>query len=558
MADPLRNVMPVIPRWLREQMLVEDAMRFAPRPSVDDVVRRMKLQRPTSTEDFLRQFAYEAGRDERIATRATDSALTQDVNVFGAPVTTIERGRYLGERNLPGIENLSPEDQIALAQALDKGAMLRSMTGSSPAPSMVGQQGRMRVVPANRADDVTGAGLPFIGSTDLGMGSALALLQNKRDYRRLLGMNADLPNPPAFDRNLRGEVVPSETARALGDDVADLASTIRQDRIDSKVMQIDELQRAALQEEMARSADEVGRMEARAREYGALPPETLSEMDAANRRHQSMMSGQSERLSGNPTFNWARQMGGNMDPVVPSPLYPRRPPVEPVADGETFGDYQWRTQGKDLLKAMALGHVASYPAMYLAYRYTQDQWPFGGKEPGASKPAFPEQGPAIHHGADGEKEDDAFLAVADSLPPIQVDLPDVPVIRTPETPVGIPEKDPMAIDMPGDDAALAAESNPLPPSPDLDALLAASGLINPGTSPEMAARRRAVWQKMRPEDDLNALMREAGLGGYEGDLSLVDRDYLRRRGSAFSPDSLNYRLEQEYRRRGGNPYGVAR
>lgn len=476
MADPLRNVMPIIPRWLREQMLVEDAMRFAPRPSVDDVVRRMELQRPTSTEDFLRQLAYEAGRDERIATRATDSALTQDVNVFGAPVTTIERGRYLGERNLPGIENLSPEDQIALARALDKGAMLRSMTGSSPAPSMAGQQGRMRVVPANRADDVTGAGLPFIGSTDLGMGSALALLQNKRDYRRLMGMNADLPNPPAFDRNLRGEVVPSETARALGDDVADLASTIRQDRIDSKVMQIGELQRAALQEEMARSADEVGRMEARAREYGGLPPETLSEMDAANRSHRSMMSGQSERLSGNPTYNWARQMGGNMDPVVESPLYPRRPPMEPIGEGETAAEYQWRTQGKDLLKGMALGHVLSYPAMYAAYRYTQGQWPFGGKESGATKPAFPEQGPAIHHGAEGSKEDDAFLAVADSLPPIPVDLPDVPVIRTPETPVGIPESDPMAIDMPGDDAALAAESSPPPTIADLDAELRAKGL----------------------------------------------------------------------------------
>ena len=550
MADPLRNI---IPRWLREQMLVEDAMRFAPRPSVDDVVRRMKLQRPTSTEDFLRQLAYEAGRDERIATRATDSALTQDVNAFGAPVTTIERGRYLGERNLPGIENLSPEDQVALAQALDKGAMLRSMTGSSPAPLMTGQQGRMRVVPANRADDVTGAGLPFIGSTDLSMGNALALLQNKRDYRRLMGMNADLPNPPAFDRNLRGEVVPSETAIALGGDVADLASAIRQDRIDSKVMQIRELQQAALQEEMARSADEVGRMEARAREYGGLPPETLSEMDAANRRYQHMMRGHSER-GGDPRYNWARQMGGNMDPVVESPLYPRRPQVDPIAEGETAAEYQWRTQGKDLLKGMAIGHVLSYPAMYAAYRYTQGQWPFGGKDSVATKPAFQEQGPAIHHGADGNKEDDAFLAVADSLPPVAVDLPEMPVIRTPETPVGIPERDPMAIDMPGDDAALAAESTPLPPSPDLDALLAESGLINPGTSPEMAARRRAVWQKMKAGDDLNALMREAGLGGYEGDLSLVDRDYLRRRGSAFSPDSLNYRLEQEYRRRGGNPY----
>lgn len=551
MADPLRSV---IPAWLRNQILVEDALRFAPRPSVDEVVARMGLPRPRTTEDFLRQLANEARLGEGLAIRATDDALTQDANVFGLPVKTIEQGRSLGERNLPGIEDLSPEDQIALAQALDKGAMLRAMTGRSSDPTMSRSAGRIRIEPANRADQLTGRGTPFGLTDDLDMGGAMALLQNKRDFRRLTGLNPDLPNPPAFTRNLRGETVPSETAQTLGDDVADLAATIRQDQIDSKVMQIDELQKAALQEEMARSADEVGRMEARAREYGGLPPETLSEMDAANRRHLATMSGQSERLSGNPTYNWARQMGGNMDPVVESPLYPKRPTAQPISEGETAAEYQWRTQGKDLLKGMAIGHVLSYPAMYAAYRYTQDQWPFGGKEPGASKPAFPEQGPAIHHGTDGEKEDDAFLAVADSLPPVAVDLPEMPVIRTQETQVGIPEDDSLAIDAPGDDAALAAESTPIPSAPDLDALLAASGLINPGTSPEMAARRRAVWQKMRPEDDLNALMREAGLGGYEGDLSLVDRDYLRRRGSAFSPDSLNYRLEQEYLRRGGNPY----
>lgn len=577
MASPIQRItrsVPQMPSWLRQQMLADEAMQFAPRPSVDEIVARMGLpgdvedflgRRPApTTEDALRQLAREAGLAERVATRATDEAMTQDVNIFGAPVKTIEQGRALGERNLPGIENLSPEDQLALAQALDKGAMLRSMTATSPPVSFSHRQQPsglplVRTQYGNRAQSVTGEGVPFLPSGDLSMGQALALLGNKRQMRQAFGFAEDLPNPPALRPNALGELVPSATAEALGGDVADLVRTIRQDQIYSKLAQLDEAQSAQLMEDMSRSADEVAAMEARAREYGGLPPETVREMDRSNRSHMSTMAGRTERLTGNPPDNWARQMGGNMDTVVGSPLYPPSQKYLP-SSYDTYADYFWETQGKPMMKGFGLGHVLSYPLIYAAYQMMKPDEPTTLQSP-ASAPddAANWQAERERAVAESQKEYEAEQTrkFMDSLPDTPIAFDQEPVVRTPETPVGLPSEDAMAIDSMGDDAALAAESTPIPDAPDLDALLAESGLITQGTSPEMAARRRDVWQRMKAQDDLNTLMREAGLGGYEGDLTKVDRDYLRRSGSVFSPDSLNYRLEQEYRRRGGNPYGVS-
>ena len=472
-----------IPKWLRDQILTEDALRFAPRPSVNDVVARMNLPRPQSTEDFLRMLRNEAQLGERLAVRATDDAMTQGENIFGLPVKTIEQGRSLGERNLPGIDSLSPEDQIALAQALDKGAMLRSMTGTSPAPELRRTRHGLRLQPANRADAFTGAGSPFGMVDDLSMGNALALLQNKRDLQGLVGRSiGDLPNPPALRATVGRGLAPSGTAEALGDDVADLVGAIRRDRIDSMVMQLDEMRRAELQADMARSADEVAAMEARAMEYGGLPPETLAQMDRSNRSYKSLMSGQTERLTGDPRSNWARQAGGNMDPVVGSPLYP---PSQRhlVREGETASDHFWRTQGKDLVKGFTLGHLATYPAMYAAYRMMQP-----------SDPVSAPSEPARQLGDVAQGEDEAFLlaernkAIAESQKAYDAEqtrafldaLPDVPIAwdgepTMPKDEVGVAD-DAIALAESGNAADLAAEQSPPPTIADLDEELRKLGL----------------------------------------------------------------------------------
>lgn len=555
MGSPIPRSIPQMPSWLRQQLINEDAMRFAPRPSMDEIVARMDLpgdvedflgRRPVpSVEDALRQLASEAGLAERMATRATDEALTPDVNVFGAPVKTIEQGRALGERNLPGIENLSPENQIALGEALNKGAMLRAMTATSPGVSVKFRQqpsGLPRILTeyGDRAQSVTGAGLPFFPSSDLSMGQALALLGNKRQMRRTFGFAEDLPNPPAFEPNLKGELIPSDTAEALGSDVADLVRTIRKDQIDSKLMQLDEAQSAQLMEDMSRSADEVAAMEARAREYGGLPPETLAQMDKSNRSHMATRNRQSENLTGNPTFNWARQMGGNMDTVVGSPLYPPSQKYLP-STYDTYADYFWETEGKPIVKGFGLGHVLSYPLIYAAYQMMKPNEPAPGKSPSAIPPgddaadwqAERERAIAESQKAYEAEQTRSFMddlpdvpvdmnaaqyrkGYIPPMPDVQIDLPDMPLVSMPQDNVGIPD-DPM------EDMMLMEEGVAGAPAMDeLDAAMLESGL-----QPSATSRR---------------------------DISSMEVDG-RRVDSLYPPESLEYQMEQAYKRRTRrNPY----
>lgn len=521
--------------WLKWQLIADDAMQFAPRPSVNEIVARAGMPRAQSAEAFLRQLKDEAALAEHRARLRVDESMTPDSNVFGLPVKTIEQGRSLGQRNLPGIENLSPEDQIALAQALDKGAMLRAMSGTG-APDQYnvrnwgGGHRTVRHRSGNRESAFTDAGTPFLGrSRELDMGSALALLQNKRDMRRLVGVDPNLPNPPALSFDIREGLVPSETAQALGGDVADLVRTIRRDRIDSRLMQQGDMQDAQLKDAMAQSADEVAAMEARAREYNRLPPETLSDMARAERSRQSLMSGNTERLTDDERFNWARQMGGNMDRVVGSPLYPKSQ-EHLIRDGETSAEYWWRQQGKDIIKGFGLGHILSYPLVYGAYKMMQ---------PGDS-PALPPYEPARHLGDIATEEDEAWLeadraktkAYMDSLPDVPIafdkpdptaDLPQVP-IELPEDPIAVMPRDEVGIpEVPLDDLTLSEESVQGAPAMDeLDAELAAAGLRPAATNRQ--------------------------------DITSMEVDG-RRVDSLYPPESLEYKMEQAYKRRmARNPY----
>lgn len=537
-----------LPKWLRDQFLLEDAIGFGTAPSVDHIVRRAGgVPRQQAPEDFLRSLMRDARLAEEAAGRSVDAAAAGGVNMFGNQPRTTSQSWADAMKQFPNFDQLPIEDQIALAGAIEKGQILKGMPvfGDASIPGQAASDTRpsRAYQPADRLDAIVGERAFGLYDPPT-LGQAMATLGNKAEFARATGMRdaADLPPPPAFRRTmgLDGmEVVPSEALRLAGDDVTELAKTLRNDQIQSRVMQaqeaMDEMNLIQTQNEMARAADAVAAKEAYARQFGGFDPQTTREMDRSIRRDQMERAGTLSKLTNDPLHDLKAQRRVELGAAVENEL-------------ERQGE---RKIGNDILKGFALGHVLSYPAMYAAYRYTQGEWPFSDAAP---KAQAPEQGPAVHLGDEASKEDDPFMAAVGDLPTVPVEVPDMPVIRSQETPVGILEEDDIAIDSMGDDAELVAETSPLPSDAELDAILSKTGLVNKGTSPEMAARRRQVLANMTAEDDLNALMREAGLGGYEGDLSKVDADYLRRYGSAFSPDSLNYALEQEYRRRGGRPY----
>lgn len=486
MADPIG--LAKIPSWLRQMLVSEDAMRFAPRPSVNEIVARMNLPRPQDTEDFLRQLRNESQLAERLAVRATDDAYSPETNIFGGKLKTIDEGRALGERNLPGIDNLPLEDQALLREKLDQAAMLRAMSGDSPAPvvrrrSQPSGLPLVRVQYGNRADRLTGAG-SFLGPDDLSMGQALALLGNKRQMQQA-GLRAfsDLPAPSAFSFEYPKGRVPSDTAEALGPDVSELVKTIRNDQIQSRLGQVQDMQERQLFDEMAQSADEVAAQEARAREYGGLPPETLAGMDKSNRSYMAMLNRVTENLTGDPRWNWARQMGGNMDPIVGSPLYPPSQ-LHAASNYPTSDDHFWATTGKNIVKGAALGHVLSYPLIYAAYQMMKPNEPAPGKSP-----AMPPEEDLSGWAAERERNiaESQAAAEAEDTRSFMDSLPDVPIDMNakqyrqgyePEMPqdvVGIADE---PVDLTGEDnvAELAAEQSPPPSITDLDEELRKMGL----------------------------------------------------------------------------------
>lgn len=506
------------PKFINDMMLIDDAMRFAPRPSLRDVVARGGGVQPRqSPEDFLRMLARDAQRAEDLVTKSVDAGYTPDANIFGAPVKTIDQGRALGERNLPGMENLSPEDQIALASALDKGAMLRAMTGinadpvirRSPADTILPN---FDVTPSNRIADITRSenpGVALFGDIQPTMGDAMAALQNKAKYARMTGRDPSLPNPPVFGVSgkrgptvndpITGEIIVSDTARALGSDVADLARAIRQDQIDSRMMQVQDAADAELNAAMLASADDVARMEARAMEYDNFPPETVAQMDQATRRRQSLMSGNTERLTRDPRYTISRRAQEGASPWDSS---------------EGFSNYWDRTEGKDILKGLGLGHVLSYPAVYAIYKALGDN-----SQNVASAPE-----PARQLAEFAQEEDEAFLEAEKAkaretmfdMPEVPIELPDMPLVTMPMDEVGLPD------DVPEDMTFLEENVDGAPAMDELDAELVAAGLRPAATS----------------RQDIDSM---------EVNGQRVD--------SLYPPESVEYQMEQAYKRRTGKrPY----
>lgn len=504
------------PKFINDMMLIDDAMRFAPRPSVSEVIARAGgVQSRQSPEDFLRRLARDVRLTEDLAAKSVDAGYSPDANIFGAPVKTIDQGRALGERNLPGMENLSPEDQIALASALDKGAMLRAMTGINAAPAVRRSSvdtvlPNFDVTPSNRIADITRSENPAVARfADIQptMGEAMAALQNKAKYARMTGRDPSLPNPPVFGlpgrhgptiRDLNGDILLSDATRALGSDVGDLARAIRKDQIDSRVMQARELADAQTNAAMLASADDVARMEARAMEYDNFPPETVAQMDKANRSHQSLMKGNTERLTGDPRYEMARRA---------------QETSSPWDSAEGYSDWWDRTEGKDILKGLGLGHVLSYPASYAIYKA------FG---PGAQNAAAPE--PARQLAELAQEEDEAFLeaekarARADmfNMPEVPIDLPEMPLVTMPMDEVGLPD------DIPEDMTFLEEGVDGAPAMDELDAELIAAGLQPAATS----------------RQDIDSM----SVNGQRVD-------------SLYPPESVEYQMEQAYKRRTGKrPY----
>ncbi len=507
MAGPrIPRQTPRVPKWLNDLMVAEDAARFAPPPTMDEIIARLgneellpgrRTRPPRTPQEELEKIAWNENYPHRGVTGAVDRGYTREENIFGLPIKTMQQGRSLGERNLPGIENLSPEDQIALATALDKGAMLRAM----PAASEV-QYLRAKV--KDRAFKDAGH-MPFIPTDDSSQADILRSLQNKRDYERMGGKYYDLPPPAAFYQDDYGRIIgPSTAIQTLGDDVTQLAKTIRQDQIDSRVLSAQELAdaqaQAKLDRAMRESADAVAAREAYARQYGGFPPDTVREMDRSTNSLRMRQSGQLDRMLNDPLLEIQRT---------------------PTTEPESYSEYWAREYGNPMLKGAALGHVLSYPLVYGIYKAMTPN------ELNTAEPTpFPTE-PAQSIGLDASMEDEpiamkAMAAKADdniddlvSAIPIEVD--DMPLITMPMDEVGVAD-DPVE-----DMTFLESNTEGAPASDDLM--------------------------------DLDAELRRRGLSGVpqwyldameDPSVTLID-GMPKSQARIFSPQSKQYPIEQLYR-----------
>ena len=502
MAGPrIPRQAPRVPKWLNDLMIAEDAARLAPPPALDDIIARLgddsllpgsPTPPPRPPEASLERMAYWENDPARRAERAVDRGYSREENIFGLPVKTMQQGRSLGERNLPGIENLSPEDQLAVAAALDKGAMLRAMPAAS-------EQQYLRTKEMDRAFKDTSPN-PFLIMPESSQADVLRSLQNKRDYERMGGMNYDLPPPAAFYKDDAGRVRPSTAIQTLGDDVTELAQTIRQDQIDSRLLSAGEAAdaqaQATLDRVMRESADAVAAREAYARQYGGFPPDTVREMDRGTNSLRMRQSGQMDRMLNDPLLEIQRT---------------------PTTEPESYSDYWAREYGNPMLKGAALGHVLSYPLVYGIYK---------GMTPGELNTAEPTP-PAQSLGLEASMEDEpialkAMAAKADdniddlvSAIPIEVD--DMPLVTMPMDEVGV-------ADDPVEDMTLL-ESN-TEGAPEGDDLM-----------------------------DLDAELRRRGLSGVpqwyldamdDPSVTMID-GRPKSQAMLFSPQSKQYPIEQLYR-----------
>jgi len=488
-----------IPKWLNDILVAESVPAWAPKPSMNDIVRRVGVRGPQmSAEDYLRMLARDAQAAREVSARSVDAGMTTDANVFGLPVKTIEQGRSLGERNLPGIENLSPEDQIALAAALDKGAILRAMPamGGEATVSLRGPSEGLRsfrVEPADRLRAMTGADHPasFLLPEDPTMSMVMDTLQNKANFTRLTGMpreTADLPNPPAYrggTSDFRGNFRTAEGPQALGPDIPELLRQVRDDQIDSRVMTIQEtddaMRAAELDRSMRESADAVAAREAYARQYGGFPPDTVRDMDRGVNRQRMIDDGTMARLQkDNPIYDIGRPLpdGGQ---YLGSPLYP---PSQKYAPGnyDTHADFWWETEGKPLVKAMATGHVLSYPLIYAGYQMMKPNEPSPARaQPAPQDDAASWQAEREQAIADSQRayEAEQTRAAMDSLPDVPIDVNATQYRQgyMPQEEVGIPE-DPMQDMILAEDSVEGAPAaDDLPPTfAELDEELRRQGL----------------------------------------------------------------------------------
>lgn len=537
MATPApKNVR--LPRWLNDILVEESVPWYAPKPTMDDIVRRAGgVPEQRSPEDFIRMLARNEERAREAATRSVEDALTTEANAFGLPVKTIDQGRALGERNLPGIDNLSPEDQALLREALDKGAMIRAMPAIGGRPTITSRRPaderalpQIRVIPRDRLTAITGSDHPMVSMFGMDveptMSDVMDTLQNRSRYKRLAGMgdsSADLPPPAAYSSarvnglpppfGVTENMPPSRAAELLGPDIPDLLRQIRQDQIDSRMLTIDELNDAVRQADLDRamreSADAVAAREAYARQYGGFPPDTASQMDRMVNRDRMIRSGAMDRMTGDPIQAIGR------DPVPG--------PASALGGDGTYADWWERNYGNDMLKGFALGHVLSYPLMYGVYRMMNQS------DGGASVP----QEPARSIGADAALEDIPIAAAADKsddirdlIAAIPIEAPDMDPIVMPRDEVGIPEPPQEDMVFLEDDTAGAPMADDLPPPPtvvELDEELRRKGLAS---VPE--------WY-LRAMDDPSVTM--------------IDGK-PKREAYIFSPQSKEFATERQYRMAG--------
>jgi hypothetical protein len=211
-------------------------------------------------------------------------------------------------------------------------------------------------------------------------------------------------------------------------------------------------------------------------------------MNRGVNRQRMIEDGTMARLQkDNPIYDIGRPLPDG-EQYLGSPLYP---PSQKYAPGnyDTHADFWWETEGKPLVKAMATGHVLSYPLMYAGYQLMKPN----ERSTSTATEAVPPPDDAESWQAEREQaiadsqkayEQEQTRAAMDALPDVPIDVNATQYRQgyAPEMPqdeVGIPE-DPMQDMILAEDSVEGAPvADDLPPPPtfaDLDAELRKRGL----------------------------------------------------------------------------------
>jgi hypothetical protein len=218
-----------------------------------------------------------------------------------------------------------------------------------------------------------------------------------------------------------------------------------------------------------------------------------------------------------------------------SPLYP---PSQKYAPGnyDTHADFWWETEGKPLVKAMATGHVLSYPLIYAGYQLMKPN----ERSTATATEAVPPPDDTASWQAERER------AIADSQRAYEAEQTRAAMDAIPDVPIDVNAKQ----YRPGYEPAMPQDEVGIPEDPMQDMILA-----------EASVEGAPVADDLPPPPtfaDLDEELRKRGLSGVpdwylrameDPSVTMIDGK-PKREAYIFSPQSKEFATERQMRMAG--------